>query len=49
MYFLNLFRNRTYNKPTNFAMFMSQWVHQFYLWRIISYVKYGKIQEWFYK
>lgn len=33
-----------YNDPANFAVFVSQWAHQLFLWDLISYESYAGIQ-----
>lgn len=43
------FRARGYNAPTHFAMFVSQWAHQMFLWDIWSYKTYVKIQTLAYR
>lgn len=42
---LNLLKAPGYNKPEHFAMFISQWAHQLFLWDVISYERYISIQN----
>lgn len=44
-----IFRNRAYNPPHCFAMTVSQWAHQMFIWNWIHYKTYTKIQDWVYK
>ena len=48
MLILNLLRNRAYNKPDHFPMWVSQWAHQMFLWGWISYTRYVAIQDFMY-
>lgn len=45
MWFLNLFRNRSYNKPENYRTWVSQWYHQGFIWGWYSYEKYTEMQD----
>ena len=38
-----------YNPPAGFAMFLSQWAHQLFLWNVWSYDTYSRLQALAYK
>ena len=44
MFFLNIIRNRRYNKPHSFATWYNQWLHQGFLWNWYSYETYSEYQ-----